>query len=632
MAIKNNNLELTECLKNFNLENDSVILNYSSNTLLNNIKQEYESIFSWDIYEKTRKSRYKINDIINILEQKRELISNENRFSTDRYSIELVICFETFLEGNFVKALNYIEDTIKYLENLQSDEFYQQISCACFHIAHATQAYIKIYMDHDISMILSKIKPLFKMNKVEVSAFNGIKCKVFLEYSPTGNKIALELAEISRNLNDTEVRWIDMWLKAKGRVRRYEQKFTLPFREELKAAEKLSFYQKNPAALSRASKVYMEAGFVLKIQNKPHDSEKYYNLASNLALKVYNLAENDVKLLYNCFEIYLDLPQKFMSSDIMKTLIKKLSETLNIRIYAVLGKYFMKNKNYLTAKHHLKKAVSNGNFSSWLHLLKVECFLNSQFPIIEFLNSMYEMFTEPKRRLIIISQLLLYYVYNEKNPTKLLHYLKLYLDQDIDYVQKKHHIIVAFPLYHLKSRFNPKNFLKILSNEVNRLKKYSYWNDDENKVLENVLSRFQSMVDLKQKGMERYLSPVSNPEMKTDIMQYEDSETKIVTTLKHVTKERVNVEDSKLNNIHEGCEKFHENVHELDMTKPKIAATEGADFVETRKLEKEDFNVGYDLCFRYPQRVKWVVDDLEPKWAYEVTIIGDPYVQRAIIV
>ncbi|XP_050545059.1 uncharacterized protein LOC126907658 [Daktulosphaira vitifoliae] len=46
------------------------------------------------------------------------------------------------------------------------------------------------------------------------------------------------------------------------------------------------------------------------------------------------------------------------------------------------------------------------------------------------------------------------------------------------------------------------------------------------------------------------------------------------------------------------------------------------------KFYKEDLNLGFDRRFKYPQKVKFVVDDSEPKWAYDVEIIGDPYVQR----
>lgn len=93
----------------------------------------------------------------------------------------------------------------------------------------------------------------------------------------------------------------------------------------------------------------------------------------------------------------------------------------------------------------------SGSFSSSLQLLKVECLLKSVdvFPVVQYLNSLYDTYESPKRRLIIISQLLLYYIFNEKNPKQLLHYLNIYLNEDINYIQKKHHINVSFIIYHL---------------------------------------------------------------------------------------------------------------------------------------------------------------------------------------
>lgn len=98
---------------------------------------------------------------------------------------------------------------------------------------------------------------------------------------------------------------------------------------------------------------------------------------------------------------------------------------------------------------HLLKSSSNGSFSSSLQLLKVECHLKSadHFPVVKYLNSLYEKFNNcPKRRLIIVSQILLYYVYNEENPKQLLYYLNVYLNEDIDYIQKKQHINVSLNL------------------------------------------------------------------------------------------------------------------------------------------------------------------------------------------
>lgn len=102
-------------------------------------------------------------------------------------------------------------------------------------------------------------------------------------------------------------------------------------------------------------------------------------------------------------------------------------------------------QDYDKAKEYLTKGFSGGSFSSSLQLLKVECLLDSvkNCPVVPYLNYLYEAHTCPKRRLIIITQILLYYIYIEINPKILLNYLNIYLNQDIDYVQKKQHITVS---------------------------------------------------------------------------------------------------------------------------------------------------------------------------------------------
>lgn len=123
---------------------------------------------------------------------------------------------------------------------------------------------------------------------MEKAALFAIKSNVFLEYPPGGDKVALEFIESARNFNNTEIYWTNIWLTAKGRVRRYD-KFTasLPFREELEAAKKLSSYDNNLELLLGASNVYQEAGFMLKIskiRNNIQTSNDYYKLSADLVL------------------------------------------------------------------------------------------------------------------------------------------------------------------------------------------------------------------------------------------------------------------------------------------------------------------------------------------------------------
>jgi len=94
---------------------------------------------------------------------------------------------------------------------------------------------------------------------------------------------------------------------------------------------------------------------------------------------------------------------------------------------------------------YLSRAMAFGHFGSSLQLLKLECLLQpvEKFPLVNTLNLIYDVFPSPKRRLIILSQILIYYYYYEDNPKELMHYLKLYMDQDIDCNLKKHHLVVS---------------------------------------------------------------------------------------------------------------------------------------------------------------------------------------------
>jgi len=94
---------------------------------------------------------------------------------------------------------------------------------------------------------------------------------------------------------------------------------------------------------------------------------------------------------------------------------------------------------------YLSRGMAGGHFSSALQLIKVECLLQpvNKFPLVQTLNMMCDVFPSPKRRLIILSQILIYYNYCENNPKEMMHYLKLYIDQDIEDTFKKRHLIVS---------------------------------------------------------------------------------------------------------------------------------------------------------------------------------------------
>jgi len=104
-----------------------------------------------------------------------------------------------------------------------------------------------------------------------------------MEYAPKGNDIALEFASQACNLHSAEHEWIIIWLKAKGRVRRYYQPFEMPGNDEMDAAKMLCSTNLKSHILIEASQLYKEAGFVSKMKSDYNESNKFYKLASDIA-------------------------------------------------------------------------------------------------------------------------------------------------------------------------------------------------------------------------------------------------------------------------------------------------------------------------------------------------------------
>lgn len=67
--------------------------------------------------------------------------------------MNLICCFETFLNGEFVQALSGINDIIHTLNEIEMDEFFKPISDACFHIVHTSQAYIMAFLEKDVKEV-----------------------------------------------------------------------------------------------------------------------------------------------------------------------------------------------------------------------------------------------------------------------------------------------------------------------------------------------------------------------------------------------------------------------------------------------------------------------------------------------
>lgn len=73
--------ELSNCFQKLNLNCLSELKQLS---ILSNIKNNYESIFSWEIYEKTEKSRNKMMNVLEKVTQKQDILFESSTFDFNR--------------------------------------------------------------------------------------------------------------------------------------------------------------------------------------------------------------------------------------------------------------------------------------------------------------------------------------------------------------------------------------------------------------------------------------------------------------------------------------------------------------------------------------------------------------------
>lgn len=475
-------------------------LDDSIRTQLNKIENNYESVFSWDIKRLTGIKQNLMMDLVEKIREKQELIiDKDDEFNLNRFYLQLIVSYELYISKNYKESYLEIESVLKFIETCKFDESNEQYSDAYYHIARATNAYIALTLKIDSKPeLLKNIKQINSFNRAEKAAICAVKARIFMEYPPKGNDIALKFADRACTLHSTESEWIIIWLKAKGRVRRYYEQYKLPDDDELDAAEMLCSTKTKARLLIQASKVYMEAAFVNKLKNNKDESNKYYKLSSDITIKAIELAKDDIKQLYSCLLTYIDYPKQLLSKPVVDNLITKLENVKNSRVDQVLGKYYLKHeKDFEKAKIHLSRGMAAGHFSSSLQLIKVECLLQpvNKFPLVKTLNMMYDVFPSPKRRLIILSQILIYYNYCENNPKELIHYLKLYIDQEIDDTFKKRHLIFAYPLFNVNG-FRPKQFLNVLSVKVKELIN-NKWTSEEKEMIDNTFNRLNKISNLR---------------------------------------------------------------------------------------------------------------------------------------
>uniref|UniRef100_A0A2S2PAG1 Uncharacterized protein n=1 Tax=Schizaphis graminum TaxID=13262 RepID=A0A2S2PAG1_SCHGA len=452
---------------------------------LKEIENDYESIFSWNIQQLTGCNQNLMSNRIEKVREKLEMIIDKE----DEYNLNSKSYKESYLE---------IENIVKFMKSCKFDESNEQYSDAYYHIAYATHAYIALSLKIDSEKLLKNVKKINSFNCAEKAAICAVKARIFLEYPPKGNCIALKFADQAQTHNSTEPEWILVWLRAKGRVRRYYEQFAMPENDEMDAAKILASAKTNAGLLIKASKVYLEAAFVNKLKNNREESNKYYKLSYDITKKSVELAKDDIQQLYSCLLICIEYPKELLSKSMMDNLIAKLTNVRNSCVDQVLGKYYLKHeKDYEKAKMYLSRGMAAGHFSSAVQLVKVECLLQpvNKFPFVQTLNMMYDVFPSPKRRLIILSQILLYYNYYENNPKEMMRYLKMYIDQDIEDALKKRHLIFTYPLFKING-FKPKQFLNVLSIKIKELVNNNKWSSEERKIIDNTYDRFNKISKL----------------------------------------------------------------------------------------------------------------------------------------
>jgi len=128
---------------------------------------------------------------------------------------------------------------------------------------------------------LKDVKHVNIFNKAEKAAICAVKAKVFMKYPIKGNFIALKFAD-QAIANSTEPEWMVIWLKAKGRVRRYSKPFQTPGDDEIDVANMLCSTKTNPKYLMKASYVYKEVGTVNKSIKNHREATKFLKLYDHI--------------------------------------------------------------------------------------------------------------------------------------------------------------------------------------------------------------------------------------------------------------------------------------------------------------------------------------------------------------
>lgn len=501
---------------------------------LNEIKNNYESIFSWDIQKLTGVNLCMQLNLIDKIRDKQEIITAmDDEFDLNRFYLQLVASYELYNSKSYKESYLEIQGAVKYLKNCKFDKSNVQYFDAYYHITQATNAYVALTLKIDSEKLLNDVKHIKYFNRSEKAAIYAVKAKIFMEYPHEGNDMALKFANQARYLDSIEPEWIVIWLKAKGRVRRYYEKFRAPDDDEIDAVKMLSTTQSKLHILIQALQVYEEAGFIKKNANNRNESNHFYKLASDITKRAIELAKDDTKqLIFILLSSYSSYDKSIMSN-----LIAKLTNVQNSRVDQFLGFYYLKHeKDYVKAKIHFIRAMDAGDFNSSMQLIKIECMLQSvnSFPYVQSLNMMYDNFPTPSRRLIILIHILMYYNFCENNPSELMRYLKMYTDQEIDDILKLRYLSFTWPLFKINMDFGLNTFLNILFENVKKIKNNN-WSLEEKQIINNTFDRFNKILKL------------NNNDIKINVAN------KTTAHKKHESwrKQRVDLSENKSNKSHQ---------------------------------------------------------------------------------
>ncbi|XP_029344701.1 uncharacterized protein LOC107883282 [Acyrthosiphon pisum] len=246
-------------------------------TQLKKIKNDFESVFSWDIH---KSSEFNQNLYLNITDRIQENLSmiideiDENEFNFYRFYLQLIVIHEDYTSKRYKESYVGIETIVKFMETCTFDESNKQNFNVYHHIAQATNAYISLTLKIDSENLLNDVKPAKNFNDTEKAAICAVKARIFMEYPPKGNNIALELTERALALHYLP-EWLLIWLKAKKVVRHDNAPYTIPGDEEINAALYLYKTQTKPKFLIHAYQLFKEAGYINNV-NKNYGQSKYF--------------------------------------------------------------------------------------------------------------------------------------------------------------------------------------------------------------------------------------------------------------------------------------------------------------------------------------------------------------------